>query len=94
MASPGGRARPPLEELPRKPYSFDFFQAVRLLERAALAASPPQSRADDARAKGAVGQDNPPDREPVRFRVLPFRLDLLYEPIFAKHGPVTNQTLA
>ena len=48
MATPGGRADPPLEELLfEEPYRFDFFQAVRLLSLM----SPDRVR---------VGADGPP----------------------------------
>jgi type VI secretion system protein ImpH len=53
----GGRGR--LDELLfAEPYLFDFFQAVRLLERLQ-----PESR--------PVGRRAPPEAEPVRFRALP-----------------------
>lgn len=61
MASANGRADAPLSEhLFREPYRFDFFQAVRLLERLARGASRP--------APQPVGYDHPPDQEAVRFR--------------------------
>ena len=56
MATPSRRPDPPLsEELFDEPYRFDFFQAVRLLERLGPDAAP-------------VGRDGPPAREVVRFR--------------------------
>jgi type VI secretion system protein ImpH len=48
------------EQLFREPYRFDFFQAVRLLERMAREAG--------QRAPQPVGYDYPPDQEAVRFR--------------------------
>ncbi|MCI0700694.1 MAG: type VI secretion system baseplate subunit TssG, partial [Planctomycetia bacterium] len=50
----------PLAALFSAPGKFDFFQAVRLLERLA---------AGDGRA--AVGGDTAPEQEAVHFRVLP-----------------------
>jgi type VI secretion system protein ImpH len=59
MATPGGRTDPPLEQvLFAEPYRFDFFQAVRLLERLAPGRVP-------------VGREGPPGREVVRFRADP-----------------------
>jgi type VI secretion system protein ImpH len=56
MASEGGRADSPLiKSLFDKPYRFDFFQAVRLLERSDPRRQP-------------VGRDGHPSREAVRFR--------------------------
>jgi len=56
MASEERRTDPPLDqELFEEPYSFEFFQAVRLLERLAPEREP-------------VGLDGPPAREIVRFR--------------------------
>ncbi|MBX6314335.1 MAG: type VI secretion system baseplate subunit TssG [Isosphaeraceae bacterium] len=56
MAPPRGRPDPPLEHtLFEEAYRFDFFQAVRLLERL---------RSD----RLAVGRGGPPRREAVRFR--------------------------
>lgn len=49
-----------IERLRREPYRFDFFQAVRLLERAALMSG------DDC-AQEAVAGSAPPSRELVRF---------------------------
>jgi type VI secretion system protein ImpH len=61
MASTNGRANAPLsEELFHEPYRFDFFQAVRLLERLA--------RGSGASAHQPVGLDHPPQQEVVRFR--------------------------
>jgi type VI secretion system protein ImpH len=55
MATEGRRTDPPLEQtLFEEPYRFDFFQAVRLLER---------SQPDRA----VVGRGGPPAREIVRF---------------------------
>ncbi|HEX8096922.1 MAG TPA: type VI secretion system baseplate subunit TssG, partial [Pyrinomonadaceae bacterium] len=59
MAAESGRADTPLaQELFDRPYSFDFFQAVRLLERIAPERKP-------------VGHNSPPAEEAVRFRSLP-----------------------
>jgi type VI secretion system protein ImpH len=56
MATQRRRTLPPLEEtLFQEPYRFDFFQAVRLLERLA-----PDRK--------AVGNEGPPSAEAVRFR--------------------------
>lgn len=56
MGTESGRTDPPLEqELFDEPYRFEFFQAVRLLERL------------DAERK-PVGRDGQPTREAVRFR--------------------------
>ncbi len=48
-------------------YRFEFFQAVRLLERHAKETS----GHDPRRKRGAVGQHYGPDREIARFRALP-----------------------
>jgi type VI secretion system protein ImpH len=55
MATPGGGTDPPVEQtLSEEPYRFDFFQAVRLLQR--------------LRARGVpVGREGPPSREAARF---------------------------
>lgn len=50
-----------------EPYRFDFFQAVRLLERLARAHSASQL----PRRESPVGGDQAPHQEPVRFRALP-----------------------
>jgi type VI secretion system protein ImpH len=58
MAAANGRASTDLNEtLLREPQRFEFFQAVRLLER--------------LRPNAPVGQDAMPDQEVVRFRALP-----------------------
>jgi type VI secretion system protein ImpH len=63
MAAASGRKRASvIERLFAEAYRFDFFQAVRLLERKALEAG------DSARRP--VGGDEPPGREIVRFRAL------------------------
>jgi type VI secretion system protein ImpH len=51
----------------REPYRFNFFQAVRLLERLLCE----RARGDLAGQRYAVGLDKPPEREIVRFRSLP-----------------------
>lgn len=57
MATQRRRTLPPLEQtLFEEPYRFDFFQAVRLLERLAP-------------ARQAVGNEGAPGTEAVRFRV-------------------------
>jgi type VI secretion system protein ImpH len=68
MAPTNGRESAGLSaELLRVPQRFDFFQAVRLLERLAHDAA----RADARRPCAAVGADEVPAREAVRFRALP-----------------------
>lgn len=63
MAPPRGRKGASLvEALYAESSSFDFFQAVRLLERGAEDVDPGASR--------AVGHDADPDREVVRFQAL------------------------
>jgi type VI secretion system protein ImpH len=52
--------RSPLATLFSTPGKFDFFQAVRLLERLAVSSN-----------RAAVGGDTAPEREAVAFRVLP-----------------------
>ncbi len=69
MASPLGREDAPLIEMLRaEPFRFEFFEAVRILERFA----------EDGGASGAeslswfaVGEDGDPSREVVRFRSHP-----------------------
>lgn len=65
MAGSGGRQSPDLiQELLQDPQQFDFFQAVRIIERAvAEDPAPPWS--------SAVGSDRGPHTEPIRFRALP-----------------------
>ncbi|MCU0959991.1 MAG: type VI secretion system baseplate subunit TssG [Pirellulaceae bacterium] len=53
----------PADRLTREPEAFDFFQAVRLLEREALLA-------DAAHRRQPVGFDAAPAQEVVRFRVV------------------------
>jgi type VI secretion system protein ImpH len=53
----------PAERLAREPEAFDFFQAVRLLEREA-------QLADASRCRQPVGYDAAPAQEVVRFRVV------------------------
>ena len=56
------------ERLSREAWRFEFFQAVRLLERAAAV------HADSlGRSEHQVGLNNPPSREAVRFKALPSR---------------------
>ena len=61
-----------IEQLQQEPHRFAFFQAVRLLERAARR----QAKADAKKpgkkfAQVPVGQDAPPSREALRFRAQP-----------------------
>lgn len=64
MAGEGGKPKPDLiQELLENPEQFDFFQAVRLIERAAAE----QSR---GRVLNRIGGDEGPHNEAVRFRAL------------------------
>jgi type VI secretion system protein ImpH len=67
MAAEAGGADPGLSAgLFREGHRYDFFQAVRMLERLASA----RARGGPA-ARLPVGRDHPPGREVARFRVLP-----------------------
>ena len=67
MAPPSGRNRAPVsQELFDEAYRFDFFQAVRLLERMAWE----QSGKDGRGERHPVGQDHGPEEEAVRFRAV------------------------
>jgi type VI secretion system protein ImpH len=68
MASANGREGAPLSErLLGEPFRFDFFQAVRLVERLAR-----ERAAEDSRwPAGPLGQDWGPEQEAIRFRALP-----------------------
>lgn len=64
MATANGRESGSLSgRLFREPQGFDFFQAVRVLERLA--------RADPRSPSFPVGHDQPPEQEAVRFRSQP-----------------------
>ncbi|MBV9123842.1 MAG: type VI secretion system baseplate subunit TssG [Planctomycetes bacterium] len=68
MASENGREGAGLSDLlVREPYRFDFFQAVRLLERWLHE----RARQDPRWQRSPIGRDFPPEREVVRFRALP-----------------------
>jgi type VI secretion system protein ImpH len=68
MAAARGRNDSALsKQLYAEAYRFDFFQAVRVLQRAARAAA----RTETDGAQFPVGQDGPPRQEAVRFRSLP-----------------------
>jgi type VI secretion system protein ImpH len=68
MAPPTGRTGAGLSEaLFREAHRFDFFQAVRLLEHLLRASA----EEGDRRPCVPVGVDGPPEREVVRFRVMP-----------------------
>ncbi|MCX7427396.1 MAG: type VI secretion system baseplate subunit TssG [Planctomycetia bacterium] len=67
MVPPGGRNRAPLSrELSDEAYRFDFFQAVRVLER--MAVETPS--VEGAPPRKPVGYDDSPRDEAVRFRAL------------------------
>lgn len=67
MATAGGRDGAPLkQQLLEEAQKFDFFQAVRLLERLA------REEADDGAAwDKPVGHDHDPKKEAIRFRAYP-----------------------
>jgi type VI secretion system protein ImpH len=68
MASANGRAGADLgSRLVHEPERFDFFQAVRLLERIVRE----RRRHGEPGPVQAVGGDGPPERELVHFRALP-----------------------
>jgi type VI secretion system protein ImpH len=68
MAAENGRQGPGLSEhLLREPYRFNFFQAVRLLERWQRERAGPGG----AEPRQPVGRDKLPDQEVVRFRAQP-----------------------
>ncbi len=67
MATQSGRTRPPLiEQLINDPWKFDFFQAVRLVEQCTAE----RMLYDGGTPVHAVGHDDPPDKELLRFRAL------------------------
>ncbi|MCY2954023.1 MAG: type VI secretion system baseplate subunit TssG [Planctomycetota bacterium] len=69
MDAASGRAGSALiDQLSAEPSQFDFFQAVRLLQKDAAhrAGNPVNDRTDPR-----VGRDQSPEREAVRFRALP-----------------------
>ena len=73
MASTSRRAGAPVSlRLAEQPYQFEFFQAVRVLERMARqrAESSSLAHASGCEAWVPVGADGPPKRETVRFRAL------------------------
>ena len=63
--SPDSRADNILAALAQRPYSFDFFQAVRLLMRIS------REKADDSAAWRPVGYDYSPQNEIVHFAAYP-----------------------
>lgn len=63
----GGDGRSVSERLAQEPGRFNFFQAVRILERMSLV----QSRRAHGPRRGRVGEDAAPAEETVRFRSLP-----------------------
>lgn len=68
MVPQGGRNRASLsEQLFEEPYRFEFFQAVRLLERTARQ----QARSGETPLRLPVGEDARPEDEALRFRAMP-----------------------
>lgn len=64
MAGTGGKQKPDLmDELLRNPEQFDFFQAVRLIERAAVEQA-------GGKVLNRVGSSDGPQNEAVKFRAL------------------------
>jgi type VI secretion system protein ImpH len=67
-AARGGAGAAVIDKLTSEPFRFEFFQAVRLLERSAFA----QRLTEDGDARmRLIGRDHSPREEPVRFRALP-----------------------
>ena len=56
-----------IDELRHHPFRFDFFQAVRVLERIARE----QAEVEGLAARHPVGRDHAPKQEAVRFRAIP-----------------------
>ena len=68
MAPASGRESAAVSErLFHEPYRFDFFQAVRLLEKLALERAGGQA----AQQRFAVGQDRPPAQESTSAQPMP-----------------------
>ena len=65
----GRESRGLADRLFQEPFRFDFFQAVRVLER--LAHELAGTEDDPRRRHFPVGQDHPPEQEAVRFRAGP-----------------------
>ena len=72
MEAPGRRAGDTvIERLLAEPYNFDFFQAVRLLERAAAEFARYGASDSTSQMTGkSVGRDASPDAEVIRFRAV------------------------
>lgn len=72
MVPEGGREDSPLRRLLQGASGFDFFQAVRVLERSHAAQAGKGADAGDGgngiASRGAVGRDESPHNEAVRFR--------------------------
>jgi type VI secretion system protein ImpH len=69
MVPQGGREDSPLNRLLQGATGFDFFQAVRVLERSHAALTGKDApNGNGSASPGAVGRDEPPHGEAVRFR--------------------------
>ena len=93
MAPQGRRDRAPLSrEIRDEAYRFDFFQAVRVLERMAGE----ESARDAGPRRYPVGYDNSPQEEAVRFRAVASHsfptgtVVAVNEPDARHHGPTTR----